>query len=66
MAKSTKSRRKSKSWQSAKPYPEFPLTAHPSGRWCKKHKGKQLYFGSINLDGDYEDAWQAALKRYKK
>ena len=29
MAKSTKSRRKGKS---QKPYPEFPLTAHPSGR----------------------------------
>lgn len=19
----------------AKPYPEFPLTPHPSGQWCK-------------------------------
>jgi integrase len=29
----------------AKPYPEFPLTAHPTGRWCKKILGKLHYFG---------------------
>ena len=29
----------------AKPYPEFPLTAHPTGRWCKKIRGKLHYFG---------------------
>jgi len=23
-----------------KPYPEFPLTAHPVGQWCKKIRGK--------------------------
>lgn len=22
-----------------KPYPEFPLTPHPSGRWCKNYFG---------------------------
>ena len=48
MAKSTKSNRRNKS---AKPYDGFPLTAHPSGRWCKKHRGKQHYFGRI-------DDWQ--------
>jgi integrase len=29
----------------SKPYPEFPLTAHPAGYWCKKIKGKIHYFG---------------------
>jgi integrase len=41
----------------AKPYPEFPLTAHPSGSWCKKIRGKLFYFGPW---GDPE----GALARY--
>jgi integrase len=28
-----------------KPYPEFPLFAHPNGQWCKKIKGRHEYFG---------------------
>src|SRR5262249_8424166 len=32
----------------AKPYPEFPLTAHPAGYWCKKIRGKIHYFGPWN------------------
>src|SRR5437868_10249183 len=28
-----------------KPYPDFPLTAHPAGYWCKKIRGKLHYFG---------------------
>jgi integrase len=41
----------------AKPYPEFPLTAHPVGYWCKKIRGKMHYFGPWD-DPD------AALKKY--
>src|ERR1700730_9200327 len=40
-----------------KPYPEFPLTAHPAGYWCKKIRGKIHYFGPWD-DSD------GALARY--
>lgn len=40
-----------------KPYPEFPLTAHPAGYWCKKINGKLHYFGPW-ADPD------SALKKY--
>ncbi|MBM4073021.1 MAG: phage integrase family protein [Planctomycetes bacterium] len=29
----------------AKPSPDFPLTPHRNGRWCKKIRGKIRYFG---------------------
>jgi len=60
MVKATTSTRGSKvaAEKTAKPYPGFPLTAHPSGRWCKKHQGRQHYFGPVS-------DWKAALTRYE-
>jgi integrase len=43
--------------QTGKPHKDFPLTRHPSGRWCKKIKGKLHYFGKINDP-------QAALEKW--
>jgi integrase len=59
MAKSTQNRSPVKV---RKPYPDFPLTPHPSGRWCKKFQGKLRYFGKT--DGD--SSGTAALERFKR
>src|SRR6516165_5338640 len=54
-----------------KPYPEFPLTPHPSGAWQKKIRGHIHYFGRwarrvngvlVRVEGD---GWEAALEEYK-
>lgn len=42
---------------SRKPYPEYPLTPHASGKWQKKIKGRIYYFGRLD-DPD------AALQEY--
>lgn len=61
MAKSTKKRSSSKS-KPGKPYPEFPLFPHTTGRWAKKIRQKLHYFGSTADDPE----GTAALERFNR
>jgi integrase len=54
-----------------KPYPDFPLSPHPSGTWQKKIRRKIHYFGRwgrvvkgklVRVEGD---GWKEALELYK-
>jgi hypothetical protein len=40
-----------------KPRPDFPLTPHPTGRWCKKVKGVLHYFGPVSDPEAAEAEW---------
>jgi integrase len=72
---SSNSTRKRRSGKAAdrpkKPYPDFPLTPHPSGSWQKKIRGKIHYFGrwARRVSGKLEriegDGWKDALEEYK-
>jgi integrase len=54
---STPSAEPGKAAKPGKPYPDFPLTPHPAGQWCKKIRGRIHYFGPWS-DPD------GALKKY--
>ena len=49
MAKSTT---KGKRGKAGRVHQDFPLWKHPSGRWCKKIKGRAHYFGKVDTDPD--------------
>ncbi len=42
-----------------KPHPNFPLTPHATGRWCKKIKGRIYYFGTWSDPDGALDEWLA-------
>ena len=56
----TSARTKRKTDRPAKPHVDYPLTYHPSGRWCKKIKGELHYFGKAIADNGASA--QAALE----
>jgi integrase len=55
---STSSAPSGKPTKPSKPSPDFPLTAHPAGYWCKKIRGTVHYFGP------WADP-EGALKKYE-
>lgn len=66
-----KDTRRNKSVRAPKPYPDFPLSPHPSGAWQKKINGRIFYYGRwgkivngtmTRLPGD---GWREALALYE-
>lgn len=51
---------KSKAVKPGKPRPDFPLTPHDSGKWCKKVRGTIHYFGSWDDPVGALQEWLAA------
>jgi hypothetical protein len=68
---STRKRRSRKADRPNKPYPTFPLSPHPSGKWQKKIRGSIYYFGrwANRVNGKLEriegDGWKEALEGYR-
>ena len=64
--------RQTRSKKPAKPYSEYPLFPHASGRWAKKINGKLRYFGrwatqhKRKLVRVEADGWRQALDEYKR
>lgn len=46
-----------------KPYPDFPLTPHPTGRWCKRVRGHLYYFGPWDDPQGALNRWLEAKDR---
>jgi len=66
------SRKAAKTDRPPKPYPDFPLTPHPAGYWCKSIRGKVHYFSRwghiskgkmVRIEGD---GWREALAEYEQ
>src|SRR3954454_13850428 len=73
MSESSKSPRARKALtRPKKPYAEYPLTPHASGKWQKKIRGQIHYFGNWarRADGRLQrvdgGGWKEALDEYKK
>jgi integrase len=64
MGKSSQTVSCGKDGRPGKPYPDFPLFPHATGRWAKKIRGRLFYFGKWR--GAADDGWQAAVQLYQQ